>query len=224
MGEAGELQHPGCLPSAALHCRTPARANVSRSGAACTGWLVQRTISVHFTFPGKCNRSWLQTERRSLMLLQETGEGRGSWGEFLGSGPQPRSRSGKNVAEGLWEGLARPPSRGRPNWDAMVWHCRAWRGGVPSARNHVPQRLLLGPCPQSLWPGVQGDRGENPSLSANECAPLTNLQIESINSVEAVGAERHGAYGIRSLSPQHPLLAMPGTASIQELSGERRIS
>ena len=30
-----------------------------------------------------------------------------------------------------------------------------------------------------------------------------------------------GAYGIRSLSLQHPLLAMPRTASIQELSGER---
>lgn len=95
---------------------------------------------------------------------------------------------------------------------------------MPSAGHHVPQRLLLCPCPQSLWPGVQGHRGENPSLSANEWAPLTKLQIESINSGEAVGAERHGAYGIRSLSPQHPLLAMPGTASIQELSGERRIS
>lgn len=87
------------------------------------------------------------------MLLQETGEGRGSWGEFLGSGAQPRSRSGKNVAEGISEGLV-PDPEAEAGLTGVRWSGTAGPGGEGcplqattslSAFSSVPARSLCGP-------------------------------------------------------------------------------
>lgn len=117
------------------------------------GWCKGLFLFVHFAFPRKYDCSWLQREA-SIQLPQEPGEGRGAGGEFLGSGPQLRSRQGKKVAGGIWEGSLLSVLLPQPNLCIVVGTAGLGGGGGAPSRFHY---VSLSACSRASGLRVQGD-------------------------------------------------------------------
>ena len=145
-GSSSTLDAHPLLPSTAPPLGAPPTAALMLPGP--DGWCKELFLFVHFTFPRKCDCSWLQSEEKPTVAAGNW-RGQGKLGkEFLGSGPQPRSRSGKKVAQQEASGKdscsPHPPAQLVHNGG----HYRTWRG----------RGSLCGPPGASLPPPIPAPR------------------------------------------------------------------